>query len=184
MGRAHAETMSHEIEAKIKVASLEPIEDKLKELDADFVQSVQQVDTYFMDTHEQLRKDDCGLRIRQEITEGQTTARVAFKGPHTDSQFKSRPEYETDVGDAEIAEKIFELLGYHKGIVIEKKRGMWLLDSCEVCLDELPELGCFVEVEGPNENVISSVLKKLNLQNEPHIPHGYASMMSRKLKQE
>ncbi|MCD6175628.1 MAG: CYTH domain-containing protein, partial [Planctomycetes bacterium] len=98
--------------------------------------------------------------------------------------FKSRPEYETDVGDAEIAEKIFELLGYHKGIVIEKKRGMWLLDGCEVCLDELPQLGYFVEVEGPDEKAISGVLEKLNLHNEPHISRGYASMMSRKLKQE
>ena len=174
----------HEIEAKIKVASLEPIEDKLKELGADFVQSVRQVDTYFMDTHEQLRKDDCGLRIRQEIAESQTTAKITFKGPRTDSQFKSRSEYETGIDNIEMMEKIFDALGYHKRIVIKKKRGMWLLDNCEVCLDKLPELGCFVEVEGPNENVISSVLKKLNLKNEPHIPHGYASMMSRKLKQE
>ncbi len=176
--------MSHEIEAKIKVAALEPIEDKLKELNADFVQSVQQVDAYFMDTREQLRKDDCGLRIRQEIAAGQTTVRITFKGPHKDSKFKSRPEYETSIDDIEMMENIFESLGYHKQLTFEKKRTVWSLDSCEVCLDTLPELGCFVEVEGPDEDIISGVLKKLNLQNEPHIPNGYASMMSRKLKQE
>ncbi|MHC5101006.1 MAG: hypothetical protein ACYSOG_04145, partial [Planctomycetota bacterium] len=58
------------------------------------------------------------------------------------------------------------------------------LDDCEICLDELPYLGCFVEVEGPDEDVISGVLEKLDLHNEPHISHGYAAMMSHKLKQE
>ncbi len=176
--------MSHEIEAKIKVAVLGPIEDKLKELGANFMQSVRQVDTYFMDTHKQLRKDDCGLRIRQEIAAGQTAARITFKGPRTDSKFKSRSEYETGIDDIEMMENIFESLGYHKRLTFEKKRTVWSLDACEVCLDELPELGCFVEVEGPDEDIISGVLKKLGLQNEPHIPNGYASMMSRKLKQE
>ena len=176
--------MNHEIEAKIKVATLEPIENKLKKLNADFIQSVRQVDTYFMDTHKQLRKDDCGLRIRQEIAEGQTTAKITFKGPRTDSKFKSRSEYETGIDDIEMMENIFESLGYHKRLTFEKKRTVWSLDACEVCLDELPQLGCFVEVEGPDEDVISAVLKKLGLHNEPHIPNGYASMMSRKLKQE
>ncbi len=177
--------MSHEIEAKIKVAALEPIEDKLKELDADFMRSVRQIDTYFMDTAEQLRKNDCGLRIRQQTIDNEQSALISFKGPRQDGKFKSRTEYETGTTDVKMTEKIFESLGYHKKIVIEKKRDMWLLDDCEVCLDTLPHLGCFVEVEGPDENIISGVLKKLNLQHEPHIPHGYASMTSRnKLKQE
>ena len=174
--------MSHEIEAKIKVAALGPIENKLKELDADFVRSVQQVDSYFMDTHEQLRKNDCGLRIRQQTIDNEQSALISFKGPRQDGPFKSRDEYETGITDVKMTEKIFESLGYHKKIVIEKKRDIWLLDHCEVCLDELPELGCFVEVEGPDEDVISGVLKKLNLHNQPHIPDGYAAMMSRKKK--
>ena len=176
--------MSHEIEAKIKVAALEPIEDKLKELDADFVQSVRQVDTYFMDTAEQLRKNDCGLRIRQQTIDNEQSALISFKGPRQDSKFKSRAEYETGITDVEMTKKIFESLGYHKKIVVEKKRDIWLLDNCEVCLDKLPELGSFVEVEGPDEATISGVLEKLNLHNQPHISRGYAAMTSRKLKQE
>ena len=81
-------------------------------------------------------------------------------------------------------EKIFESLGYHKRLTFEKKRTVWSLGGCEVCLDTLPQLGCFIEVEGPDEDVISAILQKLGLHNEPHIPNGYASMMSRKLKQE
>jgi len=142
------------------------------------------VDTYFMDTHKQLRKDDCGLRIRKQTIDNEPSALMTFKGPRKNGKFKSRPEYETGITDVEMAEKIFESLGYYKGIVIEKERDMWQLDGCEVCLDTLPKLGCFVEVEGPDENAISGVLEKLNLHNQPHISRGYASMMSRKLKQE
>ena len=176
--------MSHEIEAKIKVAALEPVRDTLEKLGADFAQLVQQVDTYLMDTHKLLKKNDCGLRIRQQIADGQMSAKITFKGPRTDSKFKSRAEYETGIDDAATMEKIFDALGYHKRLTFEKKRAVWALDECEICLDELPHLGCFVEVEGPDEDAISGVLEKLNLHNEPHISEGYAAMMSRKLKQE
>ena len=96
----------------------------------------------------------------------------------------SAADAQIGVANAGLGVKVFESLGYHKKITVEKKRIMWLLDDCEICLDELPQLGCFVEVEGPDEDVISGVLEKLNLQNEPHISKGYAAMMSRKLKQE
>ena len=176
--------MSHEIEAKIKVAALEPIADKLKQLGANFLHDVQQVDTHFMDAASQLRKSDCALRIRQQVIGDESSALMTFKGPRSDSKFKARPEYETGVANAETAQTIFESLGYRKAIIVEKKRSMWSLDGCEVCLDELPHLGCFVEVEGPCEEVITGVLEKLGLHKEPHISKGYAAMMARKLKQE
>ena len=71
--------MSYEIEAKIKVAALGPIENKLKELNADFVQSVQQTAAYFMDRGEQLRKNDCGLRIRQQTINNEPSALISCK---------------------------------------------------------------------------------------------------------
>ncbi|MHC5142471.1 MAG: class IV adenylate cyclase [Planctomycetota bacterium] len=176
--------MSYEIEAKIKVDALGPIADKLEELGAMFLHDVQQSDTYFMDAAGRLRENDCALRVRRQIIDGESSALITFKGPRANGKFKNRTEHEIGVANAEIGVKIFESLGYHKKITVEKKRIMWLLDDCEICLDELPHLGCFVEVEGPDEDVISGVLEKLNLQNEPHISKGYAAMMSRKLKQE
>lgn len=173
----------HEIEAKIKVAALEPVAEKLKQLGAVFLHDIRQIDTYFMDTHKLLRKNDCGLRIRRQTIAGEQSAMITFKGPRSDSQYKSRPEYETGISNVDMTEKIFESLGYNKRITLEKKRSIWQTDGCLVCLDQLPRLGCFVEVEGPNESIISDVLKKLELQNETHITHGYASMMRHDLKQ-
>lgn len=176
--------MSHEIEAKIKVPALGPVADKLKELGATPLHEVRQVDTYLMDSHKLLHKNDCGLRIRQETIGTQETAMITFKGARSQSRYKSRPEFETGISDVTAMEKIFESLGYAKRITLEKTRSVWQFDGCHVCLDKLPRLGCFIEVEGPDENTITDVLTKLGLQGEPHISKGYASMMAHELKQE
>jgi adenylate cyclase class 2 len=176
--------MSHEIEAKIRVVTLAPFCEKLNAMDAVFLHEARQIDTYFMDTHKLLHKKDCGLRIRNEQVGDAETAHITFKGARTDSQYKSRPEFETCVSDPVMMEKIFEALGYHKRVTLEKKRRIWTVDSCHVCLDEVPRLGSFIEVEGPDEQVIASVLEKLGLGDEPHIRHGYATMMERELKLE
>ncbi|MEN8127999.1 MAG: class IV adenylate cyclase [Planctomycetota bacterium] len=174
----------HEIEAKIKVPALDGFDGKLKELGAEFLHTVEQSDTYFTDTGGQLRESGCALRIRQQVIDNESSALITFKGPRQDGKFKSRIEYETGVADVEMTKKIFDSLGYHGRIVVEKERRMWSLDGCEICLDELPYLGCFVEVEGPDETVITGVLEKLNLHDEPHITESYAAMLSGKLKQE
>ncbi len=176
--------INHEIEAKIKVPALGPVADTLKELGAEPLHEARQVDTYFMDLHKLLHKNDCGLRIRQETVGTQQTAMITFKGARDKGKYKSRPEYETGISDVASMEKIFESLGYTKRITLEKTRSVWQLDCCCVCLDELSRLGCFVEVEGPDENTITDVLTKLGLQDEPHISKGYASMMAHKLKLE
>jgi len=175
--------MTCEIEAKIKVEALEPVAGRLQELGAQFLHTIQQADTYFMDTHKLLHKNDCGLRIRRQSIDGKESAYLTFKGAREKTKYKSRTEHETGISDPNAAENILEGLGYHKRLTVEKKRSVWRLDNCEVCLDQLPDLGCFVEVEGPDEETISSVLAKLNLQDQPHISKGYASMTAQKLKQ-
>jgi adenylate cyclase class 2 len=176
--------MSHEIEAKIKVPTLAGFNSTLEELGADFMHKIAQKDTYLTDAAGQLRESGCALRIRRQTIDNETSALITFKGPRADGKFKNRAEYETSVGDGEVVELIFESLGYHKRIVVEKVRTIWKLDGCEVCLDELSQLGSFVEVEGPDENTIISVLEKLNLHNELHITQSYASMLASLPKQE
>lgn len=174
----------HEIEAKIKVAALEPVAEALNTLDANLLREIRQIDTYFMDADGLLKKNDCGLRIRQEWIDGKQSALITFKGAKVNSPYKSRPEFETGVDDADITAKIFESLGYKKRITVEKKRIVWKLDGCDVCLDNVARLGCFVEVEGPDEPVIAGVLEKLELQDEPILKRGYAAMTANALKQE
>lgn len=173
---------NHEIEAKIKMPTLDGLDKKLKELGADFIHTAHQIDTYFMDSHKLLNKKDCGLRIRQQVVSGIHSALITYKGARTEGKYKTRPEFETGIDNVEMMENIFDALGYHNRLVVEKYRAMWWLDGCEVCLDNLPQLGCFVEVEGSDENIIEGVLKKLGLNDQPHIAESYAQMTEQKLK--
>jgi len=176
--------MNREIEAKIKVPALAPTEILLTERGAKFMHTVHQVDTYFMDTHKLLHKKDCGLRIRQQVINHDTSAIITFKGARQEGKYKARPEYETGIDNVEMMQRIFESLGFYKRLTVEKQRTMWQLGPCEVCLDELVELGTFVEVEGPDDAAVESVLAELNLHNEPHIEDSYAAMLDRALKLE
>jgi adenylate cyclase class 2 len=174
--------MTREIEAKIKVFALAPTQTRLQALGAKFMHTVRQVDTYFMDTHKLLHKKDCGLRIRQQVVDNAASAMITFKGAREAGKYKSRPEYETGIDNVQMTEHIFEALGYYKRLTVEKQRTLWQLDGCEVCLDEVVELGTFIEVEGPDEATVESVLAKLSLHHEPHIRDSYAAMVERALK--
>jgi len=73
-------------------------------------------------------------------------------------------------------------LGYEKALIFEKKREIWQLDNCRVCLDELPLLGSFVEIEGADEERITRLQEKLGLGDVLHIPRSYATLMREELE--
>lgn len=171
--------MALEIEAKIKVDSLDPTARRLGELGAQHIAERVQSDAYFLDADGRLARSGCGLRLRTETVEGQTVSVLTFKGPRQDGLYKSRPEYETLVVEPETMTRILEGLGYRSHLIVTKTRRVWTLDGCEVCLDSVPPLGCFIEVEGPDEAAITNVLTRLNLGDRPHIADGYAAMMAR-----
>lgn len=174
----HKSKMNLEIEAKIKVESLDPVRQRLSALDARLVAELVQNDVYYLDTDKKLSKNRCGLRLRTEITEAKTVWLLTFKGPPQKNPYKSRPEYETHVADAAAMRQILEGLGYHEYRTVAKTRAVWELDGCDVCLDDVPPLGCFVEVEGADEIIIKKVLTQLGLADQPHIAKGYAAMMA------
>jgi len=173
--------MDHEIECKIKVDSHADVVARLGEIDAGFVGSFLLRDAYFDFAGDDLKTADRGLRIRKQTGPDGEKVIVTYKGPREDNPFKSRQEIETSVGEFEFMSKILLALGMKKNIVIEKKRDIWLFSGCEVCLDELPLIGTFVEVEGDNADMISAVLEALSLSGLKHIDDGYARLISDKL---
>lgn len=174
--------MHIEIEAKLKVDSLAEVERRLKALDAELLRASVHTDTYFDDDKKSFRKSDKALRLRRMRIGQKEKAALTFKGPRLRGRFKQRQEIQFGVDDVKSAEKFLEALGYKRAIVFQKKRRLWRLGGCEVALDELPLLGTFVEIEGPNEKKIAAVQKKLGLSDLPHIPESYACLMERKLR--
>ena len=146
--------MRAEIEAKLKVDSLADVERKLRECDASFVRETVQRDTYFDTADRDLtRRDEC-LRLRQEKIGQRERLTLAYKGPKEPDDYKKRTEIEVQVGDADATESLLAALGHEKALTFDKRRRLWKLLDCEVALDELPLLGVFVEVEGPDSGAI------------------------------
>ncbi len=175
--------MCIEIEAKLKVDSHKEIIEKLTELGAEFLEEQLQTDYYFDDVNTTLAKGDKCLRLRRQMVGKSENFFLTYKGAREKNEFKKRQEIEIEVGDGDSAQKLLSGLGYEKVLVFEKKRRIWRLGECEVSLDELPLLGGFVEIEGPDGENIADAQRNLGLANLPHIGESYAFLMDEKLRQ-
>lgn len=174
--------MTLEIEAKVQVDTFEPILQRLAQHGGRWLGSYQQNDIYFTDTEKRLIQSGCGLRVRQQRCGEQSLSVVTFKGPRQPGPFKTRLELETSVGDGQILCRILEQLGLKPLLTVSKNRQEWQFMECLVCLDEVAELGLFVEIEAAGEQLIRSALEKLQLNHLPIIKQGYAELLSCKMK--
>jgi len=172
--------MRTEIEAKLKVDSLQEVTTKLVELGAKFLEEQLQEDSYFDDANRNLTETDRCLRLRRQSADDKEKVFLTYKGAKERDEFKKRQEIEIEVGDGNSAEKLLLLLGYNKALVFEKKRRIWRFGECEVALDELPLLGSFVEIEGRDDKRIADVQKDLGLADLPHTRESYASLVAKK----
>ncbi|MBN1393163.1 MAG: class IV adenylate cyclase [Sedimentisphaerales bacterium] len=174
--------MSIEIEAKLKVDSLEEIQRKLTALGAEFGQEQLQTDYHFDDMKMTLHKTDCCLRVRRQLVNKNERFFLTYKGAKEKSLFKKRQEIEIEIADSDSILNLLSALGYEKVLTIEKKRLTWHLGDCIIALDELPLIGSFVEIEGPDEQKIAAVQKNLGLSGSPHIKKSYAALIKATLK--
>ena len=176
--------MRTEIEAKLKIDSLDKIAKKLDELGAEFLEEQLQTDLYFDDADKTLTKTDRCLRLRRQLVGRSERIFVTYKGARQKSEFKKRQEIELEVTDADSMEELLSALAYEKILVFEKRRRIWRVGQCSVALDELPLLGDFVEIEGPDDKRIADVQRSLGLTDLPHIKESYASLVAEKLRQQ
>jgi len=173
--------MHEEIEAKLKVDSLEDVERKLRECGASLVRETVQTDTYFDMADRRLTQGDEALRLRQEKTGQSKRLILGYKGPKEQDDYKKRPELEVEVREATVTRLLLSALGYGKALAFDKRRRLWKLHDCEVALDELPLVGAFVEIEGPDSRTIARVQEMLDLSHTPHTMDSYASLIDREL---
>jgi adenylate cyclase class 2 len=172
--------MPIELECKIRVASHAELREKLRLAEADYVGCVLETNTLFDLSDGSLHRTGCGLRIRSTIVlEGRGAgSTLTFKGPRTPGPFKCREEIETGISDAGAAAALLHALGYVERVIFEKRRESWRLDACLIELDELPRLGLFVEIEGPDEAAIREAMTALDLANAESISESYVSMVA------
>jgi adenylate cyclase class 2 len=174
--------MMREIEAKYRVADPDALRRRLSAYGARQHARMFETNRLFDTTERELLAADCGLRLRtcRPLDDAQPpAATLTYKGPRDPGELKAREEVEASVGDADAVAAILQRLGFREVIVYEKHREAWRLGECEVCLDELPKLGWFVEIEGPGAKAIDPVLVELGLSRRTPSRDTYVELAAR-----
>jgi adenylate cyclase, class 2 len=152
------------------------------------------LDVYYYDPlREDLKPSDTGrlnacFRLRSK--DGKCT--VAYKVDHFDGETWSHSdEYETEVGDLETAEKIVEKLGLKELVRIDNEKHTFTTSEYEIVLEDVKELGLYMEVEKleevPDDKVqeakgeIREFLQSLDIRLGEEQNAGKPELMLRKL---
>lgn len=179
--------MPVEIEAKLKVNDFEQVRERLKSAGATHVGNVIETNFFFDTDDRSLLAADQGLRLRHKrSSSGDEPEKfiITFKGPRQQGKFKSRDELEVGVLNGKDAVALLDRLGYHEVLRFEKRRETWKLEGCLVELDELPHLGCYVEIEGPKEETIQKIRELLHLSARPLVSASYAALLMTYLQEQ
>lgn len=174
----------YEVEVKV-AADLDAVATRLDELGAKQTGDVVQVDTYYDAPHREFAETDEALRVRRETRDGETTARITYKGPLVEAESKTREEFETGVDDGETADAIFEQLGFSPAATVEKDRRFYGYDGYTVTLDAVEGVGEFVEVETETDEAgveaaregAYDVLRELRLDPEEQTRTSYLGLL-------
>jgi predicted adenylyl cyclase CyaB len=171
--------MAVEVEAKLKVDSHEAVRARLIDARAQCLGRVLETNQMFDSADRTLLANDSGLRVRVcGVQEGEAPpATMAYKGPKQPSPLKQREEIEITLDDPAAGRRLLERLGFVEVLCFEKRRESWRLDDCHVELDELPHLGRYVEIEGPDEQAVRRTQEALGLAGHTLIHDTYIALL-------
>ncbi len=143
--------MTYEVEQKFPVEDLEAVESKLVENGATVSAAQEEIDTYYAHPARDFAQTDEALRIRRVGPRSWIT----YKGPKVDTTTKTRREIELPL--AEVPESVDDWagllasLGFSPVAEVRKIRRKasvpWQDRKIEATLDEVSEVGTFVELE-------------------------------------
>ncbi len=136
---------------KFPVADFGPVERQLAAWGAAAPEQREDADHYFNAPDRDFARTDEALRLRRIGAANFVT----YKGPKRDAQTKTRTEIEVGLAPgpeaAEAFAQVLTHLGYRFVAVVRKKRRICHLQregyDLEVCLDEVDDVGRFVELE-------------------------------------
>lgn len=177
--------MGIEIEAKMAVDDHDAVREALGANGARQISRVLETNHILDTSDHSLETGGKGLRVRvnRNLADATEETVLTVKGPLKPGPLKSREENELIVGNAEEAELFLQALGYRPVFTFQKRRETWEMGDCKVELDELPGLGRFVEIEGPDESTVLAAREQLGLGARPAIKTSYVSLLIEYLKQ-
>lgn len=175
----------YEVELKVR-ADHDAVRNALEERGAEHLETLRQVDTYYHAPHRDFAATDEALRIRREHRTEGVQAKLTYKGPRIDEESKTRAEYETTVADGETTAAIFESLGFSAAATVEKERARYAVAEAILTLDDVTDLGEFVEIETDVESKaalertredLAETLAELGLESDEQIRTSYLGLL-------
>jgi len=173
--------MIKEIETKAKISSQNGMFTKLTALLTEVKGPIFQLDRYFCNFSEDFavfRPHENFLRIRK--TEGA----VLFTLKQPQSNELDVIEKTIIINDEQILSDMIALLGYREIISVNKKRLMGTILGWSVCLDDVEELGYFIELKYVGEESAEDIqiqqksfLISLGIKEEDIVISGYDTML-------
>ena len=143
--------MQFEVERKFWLTNPADTESKIAALDVTIGESVEQIDRYFSHPARDFGKTDEALRTRRVGSRNFLT----YKGARIDSTTKTRRELELALPEgsewSDNFETLLGLVGFEPVMTVRKTRRkamcQWEGYEVEICLDEIDQLGSFIELE-------------------------------------
>lgn len=174
-----------EIEVKAGVEDPKLMERSIIELGATPIGIETQADTYYNAPYRDFGKTDEAIRIR--IQDGKSI--LTYKGPKMDTISKTRKEIQTEIKDADNMGNILSSLGFFPVATVSKRRKNFRFGDFYISLDEVRDLGHFIELEiavkdSKNyQEKVESIFKfiaKLGIKRESTIRKSYLEMILEK----
>jgi predicted adenylyl cyclase CyaB len=158
-----------EIELKYKIKNPDEIEGKIKSLGARYIKEFHCVDTYFLVPENKDGKKY--LRIRETEDKAEFAFHFAVSSTQTD-------EWETAIDNAKTTKEILQKIGHKIDVVVEKSRKVYKYRNSEVVVDEVKNLGDFIEIESPGLEELEGIEKQLGFTKSDRIDdRGYPDMI-------
>lgn len=184
--------MDREIEIKIQIDD-QSYNKLLKWLEgnAELESEKHQIDTYYNNPLNSFtfKRDgyidaDDYLRIRKTDKDSSICFKHWVEDPNNPGKHLYCDEFETDIQEPDQMDKLLQAIGYRKDIIVDKKRQTYEYKYFEFDLDNVKDLGHFVEIEIKKDidpktahQEIYDLLKQIGLSNMSILNRGYVSML-------
>lgn len=177
-----------EVEVKARLHDKEAVMTKLKALGCVFESPIVQNDIVYaqkvgsLKTH---RTNDMFLRIRVK-----NNTKILFTLKKKGLNDLDSIEHEFEIGSKSEMENCLALMGYKEAVRVNKSRVITHYDGCEICIDDVENLGTFIEMEkitldGDSKKIqdeLFGFLVGLGIKKEDRMFSGYDILLMQKME--
>lgn len=171
-----------EMELKAVVKNKADVEKKLKNLGCEWCDEGEQIDSIYL--KDEINKISSPVfRIRKSKSKHFLTFKILEENVNT------AKEFETQILDEQVFIEIIRLLGFHFYVTVKKQRKTTSYNGYTICLDEVEQLGTFIEIEKlsdscQNEKEIYTqqrkILSLLGIEEQMLVNEKYYQMLMNK----